>query len=80
MKFAQNNGLQSVAIHFQKLAAANDVDITVQRSDDMLSWTVINEGAAVDNQDGTMEMIYYDPINLGHGKVFFRLIVELLAP
>ena len=80
VKFAQNNGLQSVAIHFQKLAAANDVDITVQRSDDMLSWTVINEGAAVDNQDGTMKMIYYDPINLGHGKVFFRLIVELLVP
>jgi hypothetical protein len=78
--FVENNGFQSSAILFQKLAGANDVDITVQRSNDMLSWTVINEGVAVDNEDGTMNMIYYDSMDSGDGKVFFRLVVELVVP
>ena len=76
----QDNGFQSVAIHFQKRADANDAIIKVQRTHDMLSWTEINEGAAVDNGDGTMQMIYYDPLHLDGSKVFFRLIVELTAP
>ena len=46
----------------------------------MLSWTTIDEGASLDNEDGIMNMIYYDPLNSDNGKVFFRLIVELLAP
>ena len=80
VEIMQNNGAQSVAIHFQKLADANDVSITVQRSHDMFAWTVINEGAALDNEDGTMKMIYFDPLNSDDGKVFFRLIVELVVP
>ena len=76
----QDNGSQSVAIHFQKRADANDVIIKVQRTYDLLSWTEINEGTAVDNGDGIMQMIYYDPLHSDGSKVFFRLIVELTAP
>ena len=76
----ENNVSQSTAILFQKREGADDVNIIVQRSNDMLSWTTIDEGASLDNEDGIMNMIYYDPLNSDNGKVFFRLIVELLAP
>ena len=76
----ENNVSQSAAILFQKREGADDVNIIVQRSNDMLSWTNIDQGASLDNEDGIMNMIYYDPLNSDNGKVFFRLIIELSSP